>query len=137
MLLILEHLQVLQDLLLCIDQNGKLTDDPNVDPMLNENGATCTSIGLLDRITNTWTEYNNNNSPIDFPVPAAIELDTNGNLWVADISKLHCLQLGTALDWLATKEIVSSKFEMCPNPTTGILNIALKHHYTSHNNSDQ
>lgn len=100
--------------------------DDNIWATFTENGATCTSIGFLDRTTNTWTEYNNNNSPINFPAHSAIELDTNGNLWVANISELHCLQLGTTPDWLATKELNTSKFTMYPNPSDGNVSINLK-----------
>lgn len=75
-------------------------------------------IGFLDRSTNTWTHlYDESNSPIQFS-RLTIELDTNGNVWVANMWNLHVLNINNAPNWLSTKEIDVNQtdFEVYPNP---------------------
>jgi len=64
-------------------------------------------IGYLDRSTNTWSQfYDGSNSPINFGNHrVTIELDTNGNLWVANGQNLHVLGIGTTPSWLGNEEL--------------------------------
>lgn len=78
-------------------------------------------LAFLDRSTNTWTTiYDEFNSPLDFP-RVTIELDSNGNVWVANREFLHVLKLGNVPQWLGSSEMQEeeSSFTVVPNPNKG------------------
>ena len=100
------------------------TDD-NIWATFSENGISSTSLAFLNRTTSNWTVYDTSNSPIDFPEPIAIELDTFDNVWVAQNNKLHCLKLHETVDWLSVGEQEQTSFSIYPNPTMGNFTISL------------
>jgi len=99
--------------------------DDNIWATFSENGISSTSLAFLNRTTTNWTVYNISNSPIDFPEAIALELDTFGNVWVADVSRIHCLKLGTNTQWLGQDEIENTTFSIYPNPSNGAFTISL------------
>jgi hypothetical protein len=48
-----------------------------------------------------------------------IELDTAGNLWIAQTNKLHVLKRSNAPTWLSVYENQSAAFQLFPNPSSG------------------
>jgi hypothetical protein len=85
-------------------------------------------IGYLDRTTNNWSQfYDGSNSPINFSNHrVTIELDSNGNLWVANGQNLHVLGLGTSPAWLGNEELKNNGtfVNVYPNPSSGKINIS-------------
>ena len=69
---------------------------------------------------NTWTNrYDNSNSPIDFSNFYGLEIDTLGNLWVADLNYLHTLLTPNSPAWLGLNENgKTNQFNLFPNPAT-------------------
>ncbi len=67
----------------------------------------------------TWnTIYNVTNSPIDFSNFLGLEIDTMGNLWVADNQSLHTLLTPNSPTWLNVNSIDSEQaISIYPNPT--------------------
>uniref|UniRef100_UPI00404A853F T9SS type A sorting domain-containing protein n=1 Tax=Fluviicola sp. TaxID=1917219 RepID=UPI00404A853F len=76
----------------------------------------------------TWTNYfDANNSPIDFSTFNGLEIDTLGNIWVADGSALHTLLTPNSPAWLNVDEVsLDNSFEVYPNPSNGSFTIATK-----------
>ena len=73
----------------------------------------------------TWTNFiDATNSPIDFSNFLGLEINTLGNLWVADNLYLHTLLTSTSPGWLGVNstELVSD-LEVYPNPSDGELSI--------------
>ena len=73
----------------------------------------------------TWTNFiDATNSPIDFSNFIGLEINTLGNLWVADNLYLHTLLTSTSPGWLGVNstELVSD-LEVYPNPSDGELSI--------------
>lgn len=66
----------------------------------------------------TWTNFiDATNSPIDFSNFLGLEIDTLGNLWVADNLYLHTLMTATSPGWLGTKSLdPQSNLAILPNP---------------------
>ncbi len=77
-----------------------------------------TSIGFYNSSNRTWEQYYDRlNSPIDFSQKLTIELDTLGNLWVAERKKLHILENTEVLSWLSLKESTYDfEINSYPNP---------------------
>jgi hypothetical protein len=75
---------------------------------------------------NTWTSrYDNTNSPIDFSNFYGLEIDTLGNLWVADLNYLHTFLTPNSPTWLGTKELTQSfQIKIFPNPSSNNLTIS-------------
>jgi hypothetical protein len=75
---------------------------------------------------NTWTSrFDNTNSPIDFSNFYGLEIDTLGNLWVADLNYLHTFLTPNSPTWLGTKELTQSfQIKISPNPTSDHINIS-------------
>jgi hypothetical protein len=73
----------------------------------------------------TWTNHiDANNSPIDFTAFYGLEIDTLGNLWVADYDALHTLLTPNSPEWLNTPEISDIiQLEVFPNPFNDVLTI--------------
>ena len=69
---------------------------------------------------NTWTNrFDNSNSPIDFSNFYGLEIDTLGNLWVADLNYLHTLLTPNNPAWLGLNENgKTNQFNLFPNPAT-------------------
>jgi ligand-binding sensor domain-containing protein len=69
---------------------------------------------------NTWTNrFDNSNSPIDFSNFYGLEIDTLGNLWVADLNYLHTLLTPNSPAWLGLNENgKTNQFNLFPNPAT-------------------
>lgn len=69
---------------------------------------------------NTWTNrIDNTNSPIDFSTFLGLEIDTLGNLWVADLNYLHTLLTPNSPQWLSLIENeVISNLSLSPNPSS-------------------
>ena len=67
---------------------------------------------------NTWTNrFDNSNSPIDFSNFYGLEIDTLGNLWVADLNYLHTLLTPNSPAWLGFNENgKTNPFNLFPNP---------------------
>jgi hypothetical protein len=72
-----------------------------------------------------WTVYDATNSPINFPDHVTLELDTFGNVWLAENNALHCLKLGATTHWLGQDEIENTTFSIYPNPTAGNFTISI------------
>lgn len=86
-------------------------------------------IGFYDRAIKAWTQfYDGTNSPITFSGSVSIELDTLGNLWVSNWTKLHCLSFANPPTWLGLKELDKKEgtFSVYPNPSNGDLHISSK-----------
>ena len=66
----------------------------------------------------TWTNFiDATNSPIDFSNFLGLEIDTLGNLWVADNLYLHTLMTATSPGWLGTTSLdPQSNLAILPNP---------------------
>lgn len=69
---------------------------------------------------NTWTNrFDNSNSPIDFSNFYGLEIDTLGNLWVADLNYLHTLLTPNSPAWLGLHDNGKTNlFNLFPNPAT-------------------
>lgn len=83
-------------------------------------------IGFYNRSINTWTTiYDGSNSPIDFSLGGVgIELDTFGNLWVVNGTKLHVLKIGSSTPlWLEVTQLKNEKIDISayPNPSNGTI----------------
>lgn len=67
-----------------------------------------------------WTsKIDNTNSPIDFSTFLGLEIDTLGNLWVADLNNLHTLLTPNSPQWLSlTENEVISNLSLSPNPSS-------------------
>ncbi len=81
------------------------------------------AIGYYDQASETWTQvYDASNSPIDFSTRISIEVDTSGNLWVANTQNLHVLKINNPPAWLDVyeKEYAQS-ITIYPNPVKDIL----------------
>lgn len=77
-----------------------------------------TSIAHYNQQTKVWSDfYDTNNSPIDFSGKITIEVDTSGNLWVADGPNLHVLKINNAPAWLSIVEQQNQYFKIYPNPS--------------------
>lgn len=100
------------------------TDD-NIWALFAESTNSSICLAFLDRSTMSWTIYDTSNSPISFPQIVYLELDTFGNVWVAQNNKLHCLKLGSTTQWLGQNEMEKIPFSIFPNPTTGNFTISL------------
>ncbi|MFN5415643.1 MAG: T9SS type A sorting domain-containing protein [Flavobacteriia bacterium] len=76
-------------------------------------------IGYYNQQNRTWEQfYDGNNSPIDFTQKLTIEVDTSGNLWVAERDFLHVLKINNPPSWLATKQLEKDKtLKIYPNPS--------------------
>lgn len=68
---------------------------------------------------NTWTNvFNTSNSPIDFSNFLGLEIDTLGNLWVADNMALHTLLTPNSPSWLGLNENeLAQNLKVYPNPS--------------------
>lgn len=89
-----------------------------------------TKIGFYDRAMKEWTQfYDGTNSPITFDISGvSIELDTLGNLWVSNWTKLHCLSFSNPPSWLGLKELNKKEgtFSIYPNPSNGDIHLSSK-----------
>jgi len=76
----------------------------------------------------TWTNYfDANNSTIDFTQFRGLEIDTLGNVWVADSDALHTLLTPNSPAWLGVDKLeLNNSFEVYPNPSNGVFTIATK-----------
>lgn len=74
----------------------------------------------------TWTNiFDAGNSPIDFSSFLGLEIDTLGNLWVADGVYLHTLLTPNSPDWLGLNENnPKPNISIYPNPTSQNLTIS-------------
>ena len=62
---------------------------------------------------NTWINiYDSGNSPIDFTTFLGLEIDTLGNLWVADENAVHTLLGPNSPGWLSTTELSNPEKEL-------------------------
>ena len=75
---------------------------------------------------NTWTNrFDNSNSPIDFSNFYGLEIDTLGNLWVADLNYLHTLFTPNSPAWLGLHDNgKTNQFNLFPNPATTTFTIS-------------
>lgn len=75
---------------------------------------------------NTWTSrFDNTNSPIDFSHFYGLEIDTLGNLWVADLNYLHTLLTPNSPSWLGTVNLSPSfNINVFPNPSSDNITIS-------------
>jgi hypothetical protein len=74
---------------------------------------------------NAWTNrFDNSNSPIDFSNFYGLEIDTLGNLWVADLNYLHTLLTPNSPAWLGLNENgKTNQFKLFPNPATKTIHL--------------
>ena len=73
----------------------------------------------------TWTNvYTAANSPIDFTKYRGMEIDTNGNVWVAENTRLHVWGTQTPL-WLSVSELETFDVELYPNPVQDVVTVLL------------
>jgi hypothetical protein len=75
---------------------------------------------------NTWTNrFDNSNSPIDFSNFYGLEIDSLGNLWVADLNYLHTLLTPNSPAWLGLHDNgKTNQIKLFPNPTTSSFTIS-------------
>jgi hypothetical protein len=75
---------------------------------------------------NTWTSrFDNSNSPIDFSHFYGLEIDTLGNLWVADLNYLHTFLTPNSPSWLGTENLTPSfNINVFPNPSSDNITIS-------------
>jgi hypothetical protein len=75
---------------------------------------------------NTWTNmFDTSNSPIDFSNFLGLEIDTLGNLWVADNMYLHTLITPNSPAWLGLQSLdMASPLLIQPNPASESLTIS-------------
>lgn len=85
-------------------------------------------IGFLNRTLNTWTLYDELNTPVIFTDGVGIELDTLGNLWVVNKQLLHVFTTGIEPAWLGNSELTNDNCSIViyPNPTKNNLYIQHK-----------
>ena len=74
----------------------------------------------------TWVnQYDATNSPIDFNNYLGMEIDTLGNVWVADNQHLHTLLSENSPAWLSMVELkLTTTFSIHPNPTKDYIELA-------------
>ena len=74
----------------------------------------------------TWTNFiDATNSPIDFSNFIGLEINTLGNLWVADNLYLHTLLTSTSPGWLGiTSDFSHEEMKITPNPSDGIFQVS-------------
>jgi hypothetical protein len=66
----------------------------------------------------------NTNSPIDFAHYYGFEIDTLGNMWVADANNIHTLMNSNSPSWLGQPELSGNiNLNVYPNPSNGIVTI--------------
>ncbi|XOV65815.1 MAG: T9SS type A sorting domain-containing protein [Fluviicola sp.] len=98
----------------------------NVWALFGSDCFTNTSIGYFEFSTNEWTMiYNDSNSPINWSGRVSIELDSQGNLYVADNTDLHVLKINNWPQWLDADEQNFVEFTVYPNPSNGELAIRI------------
>jgi hypothetical protein len=75
---------------------------------------------------NAWTNrFDNSNSPIDFSNFYGLEIDTLGNLWVADLNYLHTFLTPNSPTWLGLHDNgKANQFNLFPNPATTTFTIS-------------
>ncbi|MEN9997568.1 MAG: hypothetical protein RI922_558 [Bacteroidota bacterium] len=73
----------------------------------------------------TWNNiYNASNSPIDFSNFLGLEIDTLGNLWVADNQSLHTLLTPNSPTWLNVNSLdLEQEISIYPNPGSSTISI--------------
>lgn len=73
----------------------------------------------------TWNNiYNASNSPIDFSNFLGLEIDTLGNLWVADNQSLHTLLTPNSPTWLNVNSFdLEREISIYPNPGSSTISI--------------
>ena len=73
----------------------------------------------------TWTNvFNSSNSPINFSTYLSFEIDTLGNLWVADQQYLHTLLTPNSPGWLSLLENEKEiSFSISPNPSSDFITV--------------
>jgi ligand-binding sensor domain-containing protein len=74
---------------------------------------------------NTWTNrFYNSNSPIDFSNFYGLEIDTLGNLWVADLNYLHTFLTPNSPTWLGLHDNgKTNQIKLFPNPATKTIHL--------------
>ncbi len=74
---------------------------------------------------NTWTNiFDNINSPINFSNFKGLEIDTLGNLWVADNIALHTLLTPNSPGWLGISDLqLEQEISIYPNPGSSTISI--------------
>jgi hypothetical protein len=73
----------------------------------------------------TWTNiFHASNSPINFFTYLSFEIDTLGNLWVADQQYLHTLLTPNSPGWLSLLENeIAISCSITPNPSTDFITV--------------
>jgi hypothetical protein len=73
----------------------------------------------------TWNNiYNASNSPINFSNFLGLEIDTLGNLWVADYQSLHTLLTPNSPTWLNVNSLdLEQEISIYPNPGSSTISI--------------
>lgn len=65
----------------------------------------------------TWiNQIDNSNSPIDFGNFLGLEIDTLGNIWVADVNNIHTILSSTSPTWLGMENLSTESIELFPIP---------------------
>jgi hypothetical protein len=75
---------------------------------------------------NNWTNLiDASNAPINFSEFLGLEIDTLGNLWVADNLYIHTLLTANSPGWLGiTSNIALEEIDIIPNPSDGLFEIS-------------
>ncbi len=86
-------------------------------------GDTAFAIAMLEN--DTWVNrFDAGNSPINFDEFLGLEIDTLGNLWVADHDHVHTFLTPNSPGWLGNYELQhSTVFSVFPNPSSGTFSI--------------
>ncbi|HLP54817.1 MAG TPA: T9SS type A sorting domain-containing protein [Fluviicola sp.] len=72
----------------------------------------------------TWTNrFDNTNCPVSFSNYHGMEIDTIGNIWIAESNKVHTLSWGNAPQWLGVNELQTLQFSVSPNPTHDVFTL--------------
>ncbi|GAB5417603.1 MAG: hypothetical protein Crog4KO_25880 [Crocinitomicaceae bacterium] len=110
--------------------SGKIVEfefdsNDNIWALFGTSISASTHLGYLDRTTNEWTVYDQNNSPINFPYLMSLELDGEDNVYVITPENLHILEVGNVPGWLNTNAPKQIGFEVFPNPSNGSFSISI------------
>lgn len=111
--------------------SGKIIDfefdaNNNIWALFGSDFQTPTSIAHYDQPSKTWDAYyDSSNSDLNMISYGSIELDTNGNVWMAGSNYFYILEINELPVWLETLKLENeSDFTIYPNPSKDQITIS-------------
>lgn len=111
--------------------SGKILDfefdaNNNIWALFGSDFQTLTSIAHYDQPSKTWDAYyDSSNSDLNMTSYGSIELDTNGNVWMAGSNYFYILEINELPVWLETLKLENeSDFTIYPNPSKDQITIS-------------